>query len=466
MIYSLLTGRVRNTSLKRNVTELTSLMKTLLLWLLFGTILLSGCGTPTQALIEEPVQVTPLNIRLLYPTEGSEIEMGQSIKTIVRVVDGQENPVKDASVRLTFSAPDGRTIGSIPATFGDGDVYRSEPWTVPHRTQEGFWSIKVETEGMENKGQSINKFQVLFSTSEILYHKYGFWLDAPTLRGIQPTIAAERGDAENGLIRWGGVLPSQHVLPENWVEVHWRKGDFRLDSPEQVRDFILDYIGDLGFTPVREISAFERTKFKRWDAWEALMRGQLYYREMKLTVFYAPEVDKTYAVSTSVIHPPGNINAHEVLLENFDIDPEVHANGTAPSPLVPLLPQPRLVSPEMGTRFTGLGQPIVLKWEPLKDLEEDEYYQVAVDYDYGETNNKVKYATRENQFTLPETLYHLPNCTVFNWRITLMQQTGDDKDSNHKGKALSYNSLYRYIQWFYPFDDKAPFNALCPNAQF
>lgn len=441
-------------------------MRALFYWLLLGTFPLIACSTPTQMLTPVTVKSETLIVDLLYPTESSEIEMGQTIKAIVRVTDEQEHSVTDVSVTVTFSDPKGQMIGSIPAIFGDGDVYRSGPFSIPHHAQEGFWLIKVEAEGMENQGQSVNKFQVLFSTSEILYHKYGFWLDAPTLRGIQPTIAAERGDAENGLIRWGGVLPSQHVLPENWVEVHWRKGDFRLDSPEQVRDFILDHVGDLGFTPVREINAFERTKFKRWDAWEAPMRGQLYYREMKLTVFYAPEVDKTYAVSTSVIHPPDSIDAHEVLLKNFDIDPEVHAIGTAPVPLVHLLPQPRLVSPEIGTRFTGLGQPIVLKWEPLKDLEEDEYYQVAVDYDYGETNNKVKYATRETQFTLPETLYHLPNCTVFNWRITLMQQTGVDKDGNRKGKALSYNSLYRYVQWFYPFDDKAPFNPLCPNAQF
>lgn len=248
--------------------------------------------------------------------------------------------------------------------------------------------------------------------------------------------------------------------------MQWRKGDFKLDSPEAARAFLLGVIGDLGFTPVREIGAFERTKFKRWDAWKAQARGQYYYQEMVWTVFYAPEVNKTYAISTTVTQPPSNIIANEFLLENFDIDPQMQADGVAPAPLISLLPQPTLLSPEMGTRFTGLKQPIVLKWEPLKELAEDEYYQVAVDYNYGETNFLINYSTRETHFTLPETLYHLPNCSVFNWRITLMQQIGVGKDGNLKGKALSYNSLYRYVQWFYPLDDKAPFDLRCPNAQF
>jgi hypothetical protein len=443
-------------------------MKKLLLWSLCGMMLLASCGAPTQMPTDEPEQVAmeTLNISLLYPTESSEIEMGQSIKTILRITDEQEHPVQDATVIVTFNDPAGKVIGSAPAAFGDGDVYRSEPRMVPHHMQEGIWTITVKADTKDGSGQDSSTFPVKFSTSEILYHKYGFWLDAPTLRGIQPTIGAERGDAENGLIRWGGVLPSQHVLPENWVEVQWRKGDFKLDNPEAARAFLLSDIGDLGFTPVREIGAFKRTKFKRWDVWQAPARGQYYYQEMVWTVFYAPEVDKTYAISTTVIHPPSNIDANEVLLENFDIDPNVQANGVAPAPLIPLLPQPILVSPELGARFTGLEQLIILEWEPLKELAEDEYYQVAVDYNYKETNFLVKYATRETQFTLPEALYRLPNCSVFNWRVTLMQQTGVDEGGNPRGRALSYDSLYRYVQWFYPLDDKAPFDLLCPNAQY
>ncbi len=444
-------------------------MKKLLLCWLCGMLLLAGCSAPTRTPLDEPPgQGAPetLNISLLYPTESSAVEMGQSIKTIVRITDGHGLPVRDATVRVTFSDPTGGALGSVPAAFGDGDVYRSESWTIPHRTGEGAWTITVEANAPAGSGRGTGTFPVDFSTSEILYYKYGFWLDAPTLRGIQPTIGAERGDAENGLVRWGGVLPSQHVLPENWVEVQWRMGDFKLDSPEAVRAFLLGDIGDIGFTPVREIGAFERTQFKRWDAWQAPARGQYAYQEMVWTVFYAPEVNKTYALSTTVIQPPTNIDANEFLLEGFDIDPDVRADGVAPAPLVPLLPQPTLVGPESGARFTGLERPILLRWEPLVELAEDEYYQVAVDFNYEETNTLIRYATRETGFTLPEALYRQPNCAVFNWRVTLMQKTGVDEKGDPVGVALSYNSLYRYVQWFYPPDDRAPFDPRCPNAQF
>jgi hypothetical protein len=440
--------------------------RSLVHWLWSGVFLLAGCMAAEPATTPTPREMEVLNVSLLYPIESSKVEMGQTIKTIVRVTDERGHPVPDAGVTVIFSDPAGRKIGSAPAAYGDGEIYRSEAWTVPHRMQVGSWTVRVEASTSEGRGTGGGQLAVNFSTSEILYYKYGFWLDAPTLKGIQPSVTAERGDAENGLIRWGGAIPSQHIFPENWVEVHWRKGDFKLDSPESVRTFMLADVGDLGFTPVREIGAFKKTKFKHWDAWEAPARGQYAYYEMMLTVFYAPEVDKTYAIATTVVHPPSNIKPHEVLLENFDIDAGIQATGLAPAPLIPLLPQPKLISPELGAPYTGLEQPITLKWEPVKELVEDEYYQVAVDYNYKETNHLVKYATRETQFTLPEELYHLPNCTVFNWRITLMQQTDVDKKGNPVGQALSYSSLYWYVRWFYPPDETAPFAPHCPNAQF
>jgi hypothetical protein len=435
-------------------------------WVVLGILLLTGCGAPTQTATLEPERVDDLTISLLYPTESSEIKMGQTIKTIVRITDQEGHPVADASVTVFFSDPEGQPIGSAPAVFGDGDVYRSASWTMPHRMKQGLWTINTEAEGNGHQGQSTNYLKVVFSTSEVLYNKYGFWLDAPTLRGIQPSIMAERGDSQNGFIRWGGQIPSQHILPDNWVEVQWRKGDFKLGSSEAVRKFMMTDIGDFGFTPIREIDTFRRIKFKRWDAWEAPARGQLSYQEVKWTVFYAPEVDKTFVLGTIVTQAPSNIEAHEALLENFDIDSNVMSEGVAPEPLISLLPKPELVSPDMGARFSGLGQPIVLKWEPLKELADDEYYQVAVDYNYKETNTTVKYATHETQFMLPEELYRLPNCAVFNWRVTLMQQIGVDKAGNPTGNALSYDSLYRYVRWFYPPDEKAPFDPHCPNAQY
>jgi len=101
-----------------------------------------------------------------------------------------------------------------------------------------------------------------------------------------------------------------------------------------------------------------------------------------------------------------------------------------------------------------------------KELAEDEYYLVSIDYNYVEANPRITYTTRETQFTLPESLYSTPNCSVFNWRVTLMQQTGVREDGQPKGKPVSFNSLYWYIQWFYPPGQEAPFKPRCPNEQF
>jgi len=183
-------------------------------------------------------------------------------------------------------------------------------------------------------------------------------------------------------------------------------------------------------------------------------------------VFYAPEVDKTYAISTMVVQPPEGIDAHSVLRDGFELHPELAAHGQAPDPLPHLLPTPRLLSPALGTRFMGAGSPIVLTWQPVKEPAADEYYKVKIDFDYSETNTSLYYATRTAQFTLPAELYSIPNCGVFNWQVTLMRQTGVDKAGQPTGVPIGYNSLYWYVQWLYPPGESAAFPVKCPNPQF
>ncbi|MEZ4769095.1 MAG: hypothetical protein R2844_11815 [Caldilineales bacterium] len=158
----------------------------------------------------------------------------------------------------------GRTAArSRLAAAGDAQgTYRSDAWNVAHRLPQGDWQVTVEASTDSAVGQTAGRFPVVNSTSETLLAKYGFWLDPPSLRGIQPTIGAEQGDAQNGRLSWGGVMPALHILPANWVELAWRAGDYNLDSPEAVRRFVLEEIGVLGFAPVRAIGPFERTTFQ------------------------------------------------------------------------------------------------------------------------------------------------------------------------------------------------------------
>ena len=229
---------------------------------------------------------------------------------------------------------------------------------------------------------------------------------------------------------------------------------------------MLDQIGILGFSPVREIGSFERTMFKGWDAWQASGRGQFHNEDVAWLIFYVPEVDKTYFIGTIVVLPPGGIDPHATLRESFDVDPIVHADVVAPSPLVQLLPAPELLEPAMGKRFSGTDEPVVLRWQPVKELAPDEYYQVMVEYDYIEGMYSEKLATRETWIELPLSLYETPNCQAFDWHVRLMRQTGVSQDGQIQGEPVSYDSLMPYLVWDYPAGQRPDDWKSCPNAQF
>jgi hypothetical protein len=420
--------------------------------------------TPTVAL--QPAPASRLAMRLLYPRPDTEIETGQSVKFIVQVDNAQGRAIDDARVVLTIRDPNGQVIASIPAAPYSENTFRTDTWTVPHRTLGGAWNVDMEVKVGSAQGEATGSFRVKNSTGEVLLNKYGFWLDAPTLKGIVPQLGAERGDARNGMIRWGGVIPAQHVLPEAWVELNWREGEYPLETPDAARRFLLEQVGDLGVTaPVRSLGPIQPIRFKQWAAWQVEGQGQLAYNLVEWVVFYAPEVNKTYSIGTYVVSPPAGIDPHAKLRESFAVFPDIHAASIAPEPLPRLLPGPELVSPPLGARFQGLGQPIVLQWKPVKELAQDEYYEVGVDYNYVETNPMVRYTTRETRLTLPEELYRTPNCQVFNWQVKLKRQTGVDDSGQLKGEPISYNSLYWYLMWMRAVGVESPTKG-CPNAQY
>ncbi len=426
----------------------------------------TACAPAQTPTMQPPTaQAEPLVVRIQYPQAANSTVMGQGIKGIVKVLDQQGNAVREAQVDVSILDPSGQLVASLPATVGAGDLYRTELWAIPHKREQGAWTVRAEAEAGDRRGTTSTTFQVKDSTSEQLLSKYGFWIEAPTLRGIVPFVGKEEGDAQNGVIIWGGQQMMQHVFAENWLEVHWRQGDFKLSTPDQVRSFLVNTLGDLGFTPVRDLGPFERVKFKEWDAWQGKARGQLTRYDEQWMVFYAPEADKTYALGTTAVLAPKGVEPHALLRNSFEVHPEIEADGKAPQPLPSLLPAPELTGPELGVRVFGTDQPILLSWKPLKELAPDEYYQVGVDYNYGEANVLVNYSTRETQMALPELLYDTPNCGVFNWQVRLMQQTGVGADGQPKGKALSHGSLYWYVEWFHPLDAPAPFDPLCPNEQ-
>ncbi len=426
-------------------------------------MLSTGCTQGTQTALPP---IMDLKVQVLYPIETTEVEMGQSIKSIVKVVDSQGEVVKNALISVSFTDPDNRPIGNTPAVFGKGDVYRTNSWVVPHKKQAGDWTMTVEANADDHKGTSTNTFHVKDSISEKLLGKYGFWVEPPTLNGIVPDLAKEQGDAQNGVIIWGGVKPAIHIFPESWLEVQWREGNFNLATANDVYEFMSGRLGNPGVNLIRSIESYKRTKFKNWDAWRVKVRGQFLRYDEQWIIFYVPEVNKTYALGTTAVLAPKGIDVFTVLTKGFEVHPEIHANGSAPQPLPHMLPPVELAGPESGTLIYGMNQPVILKWKPAKKLADDEYYLLSVDYNYVEANPAVSFATRETQFILPESLYHIPNCGIFNWQVTLMQQTGIGKDGQPEGNPISFHSLYWYIQWRYPLGENAPFKPLCPNEQF
>jgi hypothetical protein len=428
--------------------------------------------TPVSATQPPELQATatlppaePIRVSLLYPTAEHQIEMGQSIRLVAQVQNLSGERVNNAMVFAVMIDPNGAIMGQVNLTVGEDGVYRSETWTLPHRTTAGEWTVHLGATANRGGATDDGHFTSLPSTSEVLLERYGFWLDAPRLKNIVPTLMAERGDIHNGMIRWGGAIPAQHVLPANWVDVHWRSGRYPLETAEDVRAFMLGEIGEINFSTIREIGPFERTTFQGWDAWKVGGRGQVKQDQVEWMVFYVPEVDKTFLIGTDVVQPPTGIDAHQVLRASFAVDPGVMGISEPIRPLVRLTAGPELIGPELGAAFTGPDQKVTLTWQPLQELAEDEYYQVDVDFNYIETNTLKTYATRETQFTLPADLYTTPNCEVFNWKVTLMRQTGVGEDGQPVGEPISYPSLYRYVFWRYPPGER-PFSGHCPNAQW
>ncbi|HLO14776.1 MAG TPA: hypothetical protein VK206_08105, partial [Anaerolineales bacterium] len=199
---------------------------------LISMLLLASCAPKAKQIDQVKTQPTDQNgvltVSLVYPIASTEIEMGKSFKGIIKVLDEQGKIIKDAQVSVSVSDPSGKVMANIPATFGSGDVYRNESWIIPHKMQAGVWNMTVEAKTETKHGTASGDFRVNGSLSEILLGKYGFWINSPALRGIVPNLVKEQGNAENGMIIWGGQLPAQHVFPESWLEVQWRQGDFKL----------------------------------------------------------------------------------------------------------------------------------------------------------------------------------------------------------------------------------------------
>lgn len=411
-----------------------------------ATLYAPSPAAETEAPAPAAAAAEPLAVTFFYPTAETPVRRGQEIRFTLQAAGPDGALRTDAQAALRVYDAGGGLVAELPAEPGRGDIYRSASWSVPPGTPAGEWRVEAELTGPA-QGTAESFFTVQPSLSDMLLEKYGFWIDPPTLGEIQPALAAEKGDGQNGEIIWGGVRPALHIFPENWVEIHWRTGEYDLSDESAVERFLLEELGEIGFTPLRALGPYERFRFKDWEAWKVRARGETREHLIEWVVFYAPEVDKTYAISTMVVLPPAVGDPHAFLRQSFRVDPEAPADGTAPEPLADLLPGPELLGPELGERFSGTGEPVVLAWAPVKELAEDEYYEILVDYYVRENQPKVRFTTRETRLELPTELYSTPTCRFYNWQVQLLRQTGVDSNGDPVGEPVSFRSLYRYLWW-------------------
>lgn len=403
---------------------------------------------------------------ILFPKPDTIVQMGKAPGFIVEVGPAGVQPPPATQVTIEILDPSGQVEGLVGTVRGPDGVFRANGWVVPHRKEEGTWRVRATARKGSAESTASTSFEVVASTSETLLEKYGFWIDSPSIQGIPVDLVDERGDSRDGMIRWGGAKPAAHVLPETWIDVHWRTGRFPLADPNQVKLFMFHELGSFGFAPIRQLETFQQVPFKQWQAWLVTARGAFSYDDVQWMVFYAPEVDKTYAIGTWLVLPPIGVDAHGQLRSSFEVAPDAKAQGTAPKALEHLVPAPQLVGPPLGERFVGSASKIILSWQPAQPLAADEYFQVRVDYNYGEGNPQRAFSTRASSFELPASLYANPNCGVFNWQVTVMRQTGTDESGAPEGEAVSYPSLYWYVIWAHPSGQPASFPPRCPNAQF
>ena len=110
---------------------------------------------------------------------------------------------------------------------------------------------------------------------------------------------------------------------------------------------------------------------------------------------------------------------------------------------------PRLAAPADQAQFQGSGARIVLSWEPMGTLAEDEWYALSVRFT---ADGVARYSgtwTKDTSWVVASDLYGKAGQAerAFQWDVTVMKQTGLRPDGGQEGVALSPKSETRTFLW-------------------
>jgi len=155
---------------------------------------------------------------------------------------------------------------------------------------------------------------------------------------------------------------------------------------------------------------------------------------------------------------PGGQPAGDQAPQFPDILPTLGSWATSLAPLFPLgtpgappgtgrYAAPTLQSPASGSSFQGQSTLILLTWEPVGDLQADEYYNVSVRYSQG---GQVQYAgdwVQTTEWRVPEWLFGRADQGRFEWDVTVHQALTIRQDGSKEGPALSPKSETWFFTW-------------------
>jgi hypothetical protein len=99
--------------------------------------------------------------------------------------------------------------------------------------------------------------------------------------------------------------------------------------------------------------------------------------------------------------------------------------------------------------FGGGSSSILLTWESVAELSDDEWYGLSVRY---LADGVLQYAgtwTKETSWLVPHDLFTRAgeNEREFTWDVTVMLQTGSGVDGGRVGTAISLPSQSRTFLW-------------------
>ncbi|MDH7486326.1 MAG: tetratricopeptide repeat protein [Anaerolineae bacterium] len=111
------------------------------------------------------------------------------------------------------------------------------------------------------------------------------------------------------------------------------------------------------------------------------------------------------------------------------------------------VPAPILRAPPDGAGFFGRTTQIVLQWDSVGSLAEDEYYVVVIFFWHGQDTWRDEHWMRETSLPVPDYLPDVATGDEYQWNVTVMRQTGRRADGMPEGPPVSPTSATARFTW-------------------